>query len=229
MLLIVSFSSQAQTSYSSISGLYNQAASTFGRSVPSVPTFGTKNETIGNQFLFENWVQGTVVDVNGNVFSSGYLFNFNKINQNLYFKLKDTAVAFLVSREEVKSIQLTDGFKNVLLEKVPAIDSNRFYQVLVKGEKYSLYSLTQTSFIAANFFTNGISSTGNMYDEFKDEVKYYVVTSDQKASEVPLKRKAVKKVFEAEKEKVTEFFREHDSAGNFGEGFLKSLVETLTH
>jgi hypothetical protein len=128
----------------------------------------------------------------------------------------------------VKSITLSDGVKTYTMEKVPSLDPDNLYAVLVKGNKYSLYSQTKTHFIAANYFTNGISSSGNMYDEFKDEVKYYVVTPDGKNNEVPLKRKAVKKIFEAEKEKVSEFFKANDTAGNFGEDFLKSLVESLS-
>jgi hypothetical protein len=228
----VSVSSNAQMNSTQVSngyqGLYSGAISSFGNSVPSVPTFSSKAQTIGNQYLFENWVTGTIVDNDGTVFSEGYLFNFNKINQNVYFRLKDSAVAFLINKSLLKSVTLTDGMKTYTLEKVPSLDSNYLYTVLVKGKKYSLYSLTKTNFVAANYFTNGITSSGSMYDEFKDEVKYYVVKADGTKKEVPLKRKAIKTAFESDKEKVAEFFKANDNAGTFGEDFLKSLVESLS-
>jgi len=227
-LLLIIGSVQAQINANGFQGLYSGAFSSFGNNIPSVPTFTSKNQTIGNQYLFENWVKGTLVDVDGKVFSDGYLFNYNKVNQNIYFRLKDSAVAFLVNKSLVKSITLSDGLKTYTLEKVPAIDNENLYATLVKGHKYSLYSLTNTKFIAANFFTNGISSTGNMYDEFKDEVKYFLVTADGSKKEVPLKRKAVRKLLEAEKQKVDEFFKHHNTAGVFGEETLVSLVESIS-
>lgn len=208
-------------------GLYAGALSSFGNSIPSVPSFTTKNQTVGNQYLFENWVGGTVVDKDGKVFSEGYLFNFNKINQNLYFRLKDSAVAFLVNKSLVTSISLSDANKSYVLEKVPSLDPDNFYRVLAKTKKYTLYSFTQTSFVPANYFTNGYTSSGSMYDEFKDQVKYYLVYADGRTKEVPLRRKAVKKIFEEDRQKVDAFFKNNNTAGVFGEETLKSLVESI--
>lgn len=209
-------------------GLYSGAFASFGSSVPGVPNFATKNQTIGNQFLFENWVSGSIVDNDGKVFSDGYVFNYNKMNQNLYFKIKDSAVAFIVNKSMLKSILLSDGIKTITLEKIPGFDTDNFYQVLVKGKKYSLYSLTKTNFVAANYFTNGFTSSGSMYDEFKDDVKYYLTNASGSTQEVPLKRRAVKKALEAEKAKVDAFFKTNNTAGVFSEETLKSLVESVS-
>lgn len=209
-------------------GLYSGALTTFGNSIPSSPSFKPKTETIGNQYLFEEWVSGELIDDQGNTYSDGYLFNFNKINQNIYYKKKDSAGTFIVNKSLVKSIKLTDGVRTFTLEKVPAIDNENLYCVLVKGRKYSLYSLTKTNFVAANFFTNGFTSSGSMYDEFKDDVKYYVITADSSAKEVPLNRRAIKKIFEPEKDKVNEFFRKNNTAGVFGEETLKSLIQSIS-
>lgn len=227
LLLFVVFS-QAQTSGSGFQGLYSGAFTSFGNSIPSVPNFSSKAQTIGSQYIFENWVNGSITDNDGKVFSEGYVFNFNKINQNLYFKLKDSAAAFIVNKSQLKSITLNDGVKTITLEKLPGFDTDNFYRVLVKGKKYSLYSLTKTNFVAANYFTNGITSSGSMYDEFKDEVKYFLVTPDGVTKEVPLKKKAVKKALEAEKTKVDEFFKMNNTAGVFGEETLKALVESVS-
>lgn len=209
--------------------LYEAAQSSFNySSLPSVPTFSSKAQTIGSQYLFETWVPGSVIDYNGVEFSEGYLFNYNKITQNIYIRLKDSAAAFLVHKNLLRSVMFLDGSNKIIFEKVASLDSNNFYHVLSKGPKYSLYKFTRTNFIASNFFTNGVSSSGNMYDEFKDESTYYLVTTDGKTSIVPLKRKSVKSLFAAEKEKVNSFFRENDTVENsFGEKFLGDLVNYL--
>lgn len=131
-ILFAFFSSYAQNSYQ---GLYSGAFSSFGNNIPSVPTFTSKNQTIGNQYLFETWVNGTLTDVDGKVFSDGYLFNYNKVNQNIYFRLKDSAAAFLINKSLVKSITLSDGVKTCTQEKVPAIDNENLCATLVKGTK----------------------------------------------------------------------------------------------
>jgi hypothetical protein len=230
-IIISALSANAQMIQGSpgIQNFYDVAQSAFSTSaIPNVPSFERKAETVGNQYLFEDWVTGTVVNVDGVSFSDGYLFNFNKMSQNLYVRLKDTSAAFLVNKHQLKSIYLTDGSHQILMERVPAIDSNFFYTTLVKGDKYSLYSLTKTKFIASNYVTNGMISSGNLYDEFKDEVTYYIVFPDGTSKAVPAKKKSVKALFDTEKDKVDEFYKNGDNANDpFGEAFLKSLVKYL--
>jgi hypothetical protein len=196
--------------------------------LPSVPDFTTKAQTVGSQYLFETWVGGNVTDLEGHSFSEGYLFNYNKVTQNLYIRVRDSALALLVPKEQLKQISLSDGLNSYQLQRVASLDSNQFFNVLVRGEKYSLYSLVKTRFVASEFFTNGVSSSGNPYDEFRDERIYYVQFANGRIQELPLKRKAVKAVFESEKEKVSAFFRNYNDADHpFDEVFLKSLVEYL--
>jgi hypothetical protein len=231
--IVTAFTANAQKTLQSttpeVHNFYETAQSGFNSySIPKVPSFERKAETVGNQYLFEDWVSGVVVNIDGVSFGDGYLFNYNKLSQNLYVKVKDTAAAFLVNKHQLKSIWLTDGTRQFLLERVAAIDSNYFYNAIVKSNKYSLYSLTKTKFIASNYVTNGMTSSGNLYDEFKDEVVYYIVFPDGTAKTIPSKKKAIKSLFEADKEKVEEFYKNNDNANNsFGESFLKSLVEYL--
>jgi hypothetical protein len=91
-----------------------------------------------------------------------------------------------------------------------------------------LYSFTTTRFTASNYFTNGVSSSGNMYDEYKDESVYFVQYADGHTKAMPLKRKVVKAMFEEEKEKVALFFKQNDNAEHpFDEKFVAELVNSL--
>ena len=189
--------------------------------------FSKRANTVGSQFLFDDWVKGKVINTNAAEFTEG-LYNFNKISQNLYVQMKDTSssVAFLVDRDQLKSIYLSDGNQSYLLEKVAALDPGSFYSVLAKGNKYTLYSQVKTIFIASNFETNGIVTSGNNYDEYKDQVSYWVVFADGSPHEISLKKKSIKNVFAAEKENVDQFYKTN-AAAEQNEMFLSGLVTFL--
>jgi hypothetical protein len=115
----------------------------------------------------------------------------------------------------------------VIFEKTGSPDSVNFYQVLSRGNRYTLYGLTKTWFIESNYYTNGITSTGSMFDEYKEQSSYYIRTGEGKLTELPLKRRAIKNYFSAEKEKVTGFFKEHDTTEQSLDNLLVSLVDYL--
>lgn len=186
--------------------------------------FATKANTVGTQYLFPNWVKGSVVDNSGNIFDG--LFNFDKITQELYLKLDSSSNnAFMVDKQQIKSATLTDGLISYQLERVPSLNNNNLYRILEKG-KYSLYGFTKTKFIPSNYTSNGIVTSGNLYDEYKDEVHYYIVFPDGTNKEISLKKKAIKSVLENEKNTVDLFFKNND-APSIDENYLKQLVTVL--
>ena len=64
--------------------LYEAARSSFSyAALLSFPKFSPKPQTKGSQYLFDSWVPGSVTDINGVQFSEGYLFNFNKVTENI--------------------------------------------------------------------------------------------------------------------------------------------------
>ena len=195
-----------------------------GISSASLSSFSRKQDVVGSQYLFRTWVKGSVINKAGVKFSDG-LFNFDKISQNVYIQLKDNT-AFLVDKNQLKTISLSDDTTSYLFEKIPSLNNNTFYNALFKGSKYSLYSLTKTKFIPADYETNGIISSGNMYNEYKDDLTYYVVFSDGSCHEISLKKKSIKNLFESEKNKVDEFFKSNDELP-VDANFLSLLVKEL--
>ena len=186
--------------------------------------FDQKNNTVGTQYLFPHWVHGNLITNDGQAFPD-YLYNFDKITQGLYRLQPDSAI-FLIDKAQIKSLSLTDGVNTFDFESLPSLHTGSLYRNLVKGPKYSLYSLTKTKFIASNYTTNGISSSGNLYDEFKDAITYYIVMSDGTAKEINFKKKAINSMFAADKTKVDQFFKDHSSE-DVDENFLKLLVTSL--
>ena len=208
--------------------LYEAARSSFSyAALLSFPKFSPKPQTKGSQYLFDSWVPGSVTDINGVQFSEGYLFNFNKVTQNIYMCLRDSAAAFLLDKNLLRNASFQEGNRPVIFEKTGSPDSVNFYQVLSRGNRYTLYGLTKTWFIESNYYTNGITSTGSMFDEYKEQTSYYIRTGEGKLTELPLKRRAIKNYFSAEKEKVTAFFKEHDTTEQSLDNLLVSLVDYL--
>lgn len=193
----------------------------------SLPSFQYKESTKGSRYLFNNWVKGVVTNKEGAQFSEGYVFNFDKIAQNLYMKIRDTAVAILVDRGQLHALTLQGENRIEALEKVASLNTDNFYNVLSKGKKYSLYRLTKTTFIPSNYESNGITSTGNLYDEYKEEYKYYLVYADGTSKEITvIKSKIIKSLFPGDKSKVETFYKDHEDA-NVDEKFFQLLVEYL--
>jgi hypothetical protein len=187
--------------------------------------FALAKSTVGTRFLFADWAKATVVDNSGAIFSQG-LFNFDKVGQNLYMQLQDTNAVLHVNKHQVKSVTLTDGTVTYVLKKVSALDTNNFYNALVEGDKYSLYRFTKTTFVPSDYTSNGIVTSGNLYDEYKDEVTYYVIFPNGSVHETSLKKKSVKNLFGAEKAKVDNFFKAF-SGDAFDETIFTLLVQSL--
>ena len=187
--------------------------------------FALAKSTVGTRFLFADWAKATVVDNSGATFSQG-LFNFDKVGQNLYMQLPDTNAVLHVNKHDVKSVTLTDGTVTYVLKKVSALDTNNFYNALVEGDKYSLYRFTKTTFVPSDYTSNGIVTSGNLYDEYKDETTYYVIFPNGSVHETSLKKKSVKNLFSGEKAKLDNFFKAF-SGETFDEKMLTLLVQDL--
>jgi len=188
--------------------------------------FSKKGNVVGSQFLFKDWASGMVTNKEGISFTDG-LFNYDKINKNLYIFKNDTI--FLVNKFQLQTIRLrdmTDSAVRYVLEKIPSLKTDDLYIVVSKGTKYSLLKEVTTKFIVANYQTNGIASSGNMYDEFKDEYKYFILFPDGSSHPVSLKKKSVKAVLEGEKEKVDGFYKANGEAEQ-NENFLSRLITSL--
>ena len=194
-----------------------------------IHSFNNMENTVGRRFLFDTWVKGdSVAGMQGNFINSvAFLFNFDKLTGNLLVT-QDKINIMSVIPGGISSFILEDMGQQYVFEHANAIDSLKFFQALVKGDKpYSLYKLHASTFIPANSRNDGIVKTGNTYDEYKDATAYYIV--DNKAhsgSLVSLKPKGIKSVLKGASEKVDTYFRTH-KADSINENFLIGLVTFL--
>jgi len=80
------------------------------------------------------------------------------------------------------------------------------------GDKYKIYKAIRTSFVKSNYTTDGLTTSGNAYDEYKDEGTYYVYdvqTND--LQKITLKKKALKATFAKDGDKLNKFMTDHSS------------------
>lgn len=225
MIVGVLVASTAMAQGYQVQEVYKFANGAQAQNATALKNFGHSGEVVGSQFLFNTWVKGVIVNNEGVEFTNG-LFNYDKISQNLYINTNENNQAFLVFKKDVKSVTLTDGVTTVTLEKVPALKTDQLYTVLAKGSRYTLYALTKTKFVPASFSTNGISSSGNMYDEYRDEKSYFIVSASGAAQPVSLKMKSVKAALQADKEKVEDYLKQNPDA-TIDENFVSLLVQSL--
>jgi hypothetical protein len=187
-----------------------------------------KEDTKGNRYLVDSWAKGYVVQKDGStVKNDAYAYNYDKINGTLLLT-QDKRAAVDVNRDQVKSFtiysQLDQPETYVL---VPEINPTHYTQVLSDGANYKVYKYTKTTFVKANYQTDGMTSTGNHYDEYVDEPAYYVYNVKRSSlQKIALKSKTIKQAFAADAEKVKSFYNEH-ADDDINDTFLKNLADSL--
>ncbi|WP_184544057.1 carboxypeptidase-like regulatory domain-containing protein [Mucilaginibacter sp. FT3.2] len=187
-----------------------------------------KEDTKGSRYLVDSWAKGYVVDAKGNVVKNdNFSYNYDKINGSLLLT-QDKRAAVDVDRDKIKSFTVYDALDQPqTYELVTEINPTHYTQVLASGDKYRVYKFTKTTFEKSDFKSDGMTSSGNKYDEYVDEPTYYVFNvKTASLQKITLKSKAIKQAFAADADKVKLFYSEHTD-DEINESFLKDLAESL--
>ena len=169
-----------------------------------------------------------MVKTNGDIIQTPpMLFNYDKIKGDLYIT-EDMNNVNLIDKSTIKSFVFFDAHNQPYsFERVLGISNDMYSQLISTGSKYKIYKLTTTKFIASNYQTNGISSTGNAYDEFVDDNVYYVFNLKSGSFEqVALKKKALKDAFADNSAKFTTFASDH-ADDKIDESYLIGLGDAM--
>ena len=193
----------------------------------ALPVFLIKEDTKGNRYLYEKWVSGSILGVDGVVYnSSKYLFNYDKLSQKLFMLLDSNRVLELNSGD-IAGFTLRDDTSEYHFERLKNSTNLNFYQPLYKDEKgYSLYKLLKTKYVKANYQTNGIIESGNKYDEYLDDEQFFISSAKEELNRIDFKRKSIEKVLDNESTKVKSFFDQH-KGDKLDENFVKNLLRSL--
>ncbi|NHA07729.1 hypothetical protein G7092_28275 [Mucilaginibacter sp. HC2] len=202
-----------------------------GVAVTRVSDYVRVNEGLhGSRFLSEKWMRGFAISYTDSLIqSSDYFFNYDKTMSDLLFT-RDQRAVFAADKQEVKAFTIVDeGGAFYDFESVPAIDPKHYSMVLSSGDKYKIYRLLTCKLIKANFTTNGITSSGNNYDEYVDENHYFIWNVKTKQLQpVELKSKSIKTVLAAEADKIKAFNKEHGD-DDINDAYLKDLGDYLNN
>jgi hypothetical protein len=186
-------------------GQYGMQSLTNGYSINS---FNSPENTKGRRYFFDEWVSGSVISNSGKKISGEALyFNFDKVNNNLIVT-KDKKEIIEVNKDSISEIHFSDKEKTYDFVKDKEITPFRFVQLLQKNDLLSLYKTINTKLVKANYTTNGISESGNPYDEYVD-APTYIISYKGEIRPVLLKFKSIKTALKEESKKVNDYYADH--------------------
>lgn len=208
----------------------NQAGNGNTTAVGSFVNFHAgKEDTKGRRMLLTAWAKGFVTGMNDSLIKDDKLvFNYDKISHDLYYSF-DKQTVFEAERSHVKAFHLTTNEGDADYARLDLVKPENFFRVFTPYDNthYGLYSLTTTEFKKANYHSDGMVETGNNYDEYVDNLQYYIVSPGGKQYQpVELKKKSVRSALPAAKTKVEEFLSQHKN-DDVNETFLKELIDYL--
>ncbi len=182
---------------------------------------------VGSRYQLDAFAHGFFTDMKGKqVYNPYYLFNYEKISGYLLLTV-DRSNIMKIEKDQVKSFTIYDNRdRRFEFERLPAIDSEHYVQVLAKGDKYKVCKLVKTKFYAADFAHTAAGGVGKEYDEYADDAEYYLL--DVKSSQVQklsLKKKSLKAGFAKEEDKVNKFLTENSS--NIDDTYLSNLGDYM--
>jgi hypothetical protein len=190
-------------------------------------TTSDTRDVVGSRFMFRKWVPGYVIKANGDVVEDpNVLFNYDKIKGDLYYN--EAGKVSVNDKNVMKGFVLVSPQdKPVRFEMMPGISSDLYCIVLSTGPNYKIYKLIKTKYVPSDYKTDGISSTGNKYDEYTDESTYYVMNMKTMAFQpIQLRKKSIQTTFAADGGKLNSFMSTH-SSDKMDEAYLGALGDAM--
>jgi hypothetical protein len=188
------------------------------------------NQVNGSQFFIANWRPGEVVLMDKERFKDGLMFSYDKVRQELFIRLKDSAAILQGIKNQIYSFSLNaaDGkqYHFVNSSLFTNEDPEVFYQMLVYDSSgLSLLKYTRTNFVKADMTDIMKVKEGDIYDSFVDNYTYYIVKDHGVPETVQLKSKSLKKVFADLKIDPQKYMNDHP--GTIDEDYLIDMIMQL--
>jgi hypothetical protein len=192
----------------------------------ALPVIEHKEETKGSRYLLKGFAYGVVVDNTGKVIADSlHLLNYDKIDGQLM--IAQGANQFLeVDKDKVAAFAFKTPDTSFIFLNVPILSKINYFILVATGPRYSVYKSIHTKFIKSNYVSNGLTESGNNYDEYLDTQTYFWVAGKDSAGVFELKKKSIKTVFVAEKNRVDDYFSQH-KLDDIDDHFIKGLVDYL--
>jgi hypothetical protein len=205
-------------------GFGAQNTTNFGTMLPIVEH---KEDTRGSRYLLNRFAKGIIVDQNNNLITdSTNLLNYDKIDGKLMIA-QDGGNYLEVDKDKVIAFAFKTYDSTYVFLQVPMLSKTSYFLLVANGPKYSVYKSVKTKFVKDTYVSNGLTESGNPYDEYVDnQVYYWINQKDSTAGILELKRKSIKEAFAGEKEKTESYLSKHkfDDIDDF---FIRNLINYL--
>jgi hypothetical protein len=227
-LLLISSATFSQVESAQIGAEFKEVAKSTG--LNGIESYST-GEVKGSQFFYPTWTSGTVTTVHNEVIGKDYSFLYDIVRQQLFIKWKDSSAILLAEKDQTKGFTLnTDKVHTFISASLynPS-DKDDFYEVLSGSTQgYSLLKLTKAKFVKADQTDIMKMKDGENYDEFVNEVTYYISYNGGIPQPITFKAKSIEKAFPALKQKVEAYYNQNDNAAT-GDNFLIGLLQMLNN
>ena len=192
----------------------------------STITSFNNNQIKGSQYLFEDWTSGSVTTTENITYSNKYLFNYDKVKQNLYLKYTEQAgLIILLDKSIIKTFTISNRIYRNATSVDPALKQS-FYEILVADSNICLYKSTLTKFIKADPTNIMNVQTGNFASEFIDDVTYFVTLIGGAMKKINFSKTSIKKLLIDKSDKVDSYFNNHLES-EIDEPFLIDMIHFL--
>ena len=189
-------------------------------------SFASTTEVQGSRYLSENWMHGFAIGTDDGVIQDpAQLFNYDMMGGDIIYTADQKAIS-TVNRANVKSVSLYDD-KGVAtkLEYVPAVDNSHYVKVLADGPKYKMYKQIIIRYMKATYQTNGMTSTGNKYDEYAPTYFYFFAKGNDAPVKFNPKKKTLKELFAADADKLDKYMS--SAKGDIDDAYLTALGDAM--
>ena len=182
-----------------------------------------KANMVGSRYQFGTFTHGFFTDTKGRqIYNRYYLFNYEKISGYLLMTV-DRSNIMKIDKDQIKSFTLYDNSdQRHEFERLPAVDTDHFAQVLANGDRYKIYKLTKTQYEPSDVVHTAAGTSGKEYDEYVDDNEYYLLdVKSKQLKKLSLKKKSIKTDFAKEEDKVNKFMSEN--SGSIDDAYLSNL------
>ncbi len=188
-----------------------------------LPVLKHQEDTRGSRYLLKDFAHGLVVDNTGKFINDSLsLMNYDKIDGQLMIALGQKNY-LEIDKEKVVAFAFKTPDTSFIFLNVPILSKVNYFMLIATGPRYSVYKSVRTKFTKANYVSNGLTESGNNYDEYVDAQTYFWVAGKGGAGILQLKKKSIREVFAAEKTKLDDFFAHH-KYDDIDDAFLKKLI-----
>jgi len=191
-----------------------------------LPVLKHQEDTRGSRYLLKNFAHGIIVDNTGRIIAdSMLLMNYDKIDGQLMIA-QDARNYLEVDKEKVLAFAFKPPDTSFIFLNVPILSKINYFLLIASGPRYSVYKSIKTKFIKANYVSNGLTESGNNYDEYADTQTWFWVSGKDSAGIFELKKRSIKAVFASEKPRVDTWFSKHKT-DDIDDHFMKGLIDYL--